>query len=162
MPFGDPNGCWTTGRTADARPDDVVAFIEAELATPTACGGAARMTATVTTRGVASGAAASTRDFFSAIRFSVSPDARSIGALVAPSAISATDVSYTLSQPLVGCALDARWFFYVNMLFENATYTFVEVAFAPRLAAETGRPIDLSPQPSARIELCGDLRPSGA
>jgi hypothetical protein len=49
----------------------------------------------------------------------------------------------------------------VNVLFEGATYTFVEVSFAPRLSAEGGRPLDLSPPPGVRIDLCGALVPSG-
>ena len=155
--FPDPEACWAPSSKAKPNWGKTMLRVEGELIIPSTCNGS--ITARTILRDVLPGQATG---FADDMRFGVS-DGTHTGGLEKATKVSSADGTVVFEQTIPwdgqSCTAKNDLFVYVKWP-EDGTYTFIEVAYYPRIKPDNkGGLIDNSPPPAIRLNPCDNLKP---
>jgi hypothetical protein len=161
--FPDPNNCYLPGSTGKPDLSKILLKVEAELEIPANCGDPIITRTTLRDMGTSAVADYASGDM---ILFGVS-DGTTTGGLEKPTKIDQQTqvVQFEKTIPWSGgwraaLTCTARdLFVYVKYSLATATYTFMEVAYYPRIKSTGGVITDSSPPPAIRLNPCDNLVP---
>ncbi len=159
--FPDPNNCWVPGSAGKPDLTKTLFTVEAALEIPATCEGS--IIARTTLRDVVPGGASWWAD---SIRFGVSDGTNPGGQEKATRVVesdgkTAGIVEFAKTIPWDGkfCTSRNDFFVYVRFPSGGKVFTFIEIAYYPRVESDKGVPADKSLTPAIRLNPCNNLSP---